>query len=170
MQWLLALETDNDVITICRLMNNMRRKSIKIVNFSLAASGSGFSVMALVETPANEVDHVFHFMRRTEGVEQVSCYAETGSRELSSDHLRNEAGTRFVLLNAGTNGLRAQLTEALAGARVVLAAEEKLLLELPAREETRHAFEPGASFGGLGATQLACIHTTRAQPVSELVA
>ena len=51
MKWLIALETDNDPIAACRLMNIFRRKGLKIATLTLAAQPAGFSMMVLVEAP-----------------------------------------------------------------------------------------------------------------------
>jgi acetolactate synthase regulatory subunit len=67
MQWLIALDTNGDPITSCRLMNIFRRKGVSIVTLAMAARPEGFSVVALAETPESEVEHVFNFLRRVEG-------------------------------------------------------------------------------------------------------
>ena len=76
MQWLLQLETEKDPISICRLMNIFRRKSVSIVALSLEAGPAEFSMKALVETAESEVAHIFNFLRRTEGVRHVTCYRD----------------------------------------------------------------------------------------------
>ncbi len=87
MQWLLALETDDDPISICRLMNVFRRKGVNLVTLSLAARARGFSVMALVETSETEVEHLFNFLRRSAGVEHVTCYLPVSAQAAGSDDL-----------------------------------------------------------------------------------
>jgi hypothetical protein len=170
MQWLLALETDNDPITICRLMNSMRRKSVKLVNFSLAAAGGGFSVVALVETRATELDHVFHFVRRTEGVEQVSCYIDAGEEESGSEAVRGNAENRCFLVDKGVGALTPAAAEALTGAKVVLAGQGKLLLEFGTAGRMPHPSKLTEAFDRLEMVCLTCVHSTKSQPVSELVA
>jgi len=74
MQWLLELETDKDPITTCRLMNIFRRKGVNILTLSLVAGTASVSLRAVVETAESEVAHLFNFLRRTEGVQYVTCY------------------------------------------------------------------------------------------------
>lgn len=74
MQWLLKLETEKDPIIICRLMNIFRRKGVSILRLELEAIGSTFAVTALVDTRESDVPHLFNFLRRTEGVQEVTCY------------------------------------------------------------------------------------------------
>ena len=63
MQWLVALDTNIDPITSCRLMNIFRRKGVSIVTLAMAARPEGFSIIAVVETPESLVDHIFNFLR-----------------------------------------------------------------------------------------------------------
>jgi hypothetical protein len=74
MRWLLTLETEKDPIATCRLMNIFRRKGVAILKLELASAAAGFSLSALVETRDADVPHLFHFLRRTEGVREVTCY------------------------------------------------------------------------------------------------
>ena len=74
MQWLMALETNEDPITTCRLMNVFRRKGVKIATLALAARPGGYSLIALVETPEADVEHIFNYLRRIEGVHNVTYY------------------------------------------------------------------------------------------------
>ncbi|PYV03807.1 MAG: hypothetical protein DMG26_08755, partial [Acidobacteria bacterium] len=83
MQWLLQLETEKDPISICRLMNIFRRKSVSIVALSLEAGPAEFSMKALVETAESEVAHIFNFLRRTEGVRHVTCYRHESAADAS---------------------------------------------------------------------------------------
>ncbi len=68
MQWLLTLETNSDMISICRLMNIFRRKSLMIATLAMTARPSGFSLMGVVESAEAEMDYLFNFLRQTEGV------------------------------------------------------------------------------------------------------
>src|SRR6266571_932920 len=93
MQWLLALETEDDPIPACRLLNIFRRKSVKIGTLTLAAGIGGYSLLALVETAESEVEHLFNFLRRTEGVRHVTCYRPEPS-----------ANAKFLLAEANGSG------------------------------------------------------------------
>ncbi len=71
MRWLIALETEQGLITPCRLMNIFRRKGLKIITLAMAAQPSGYSITATIESPEENADHVFNVLRRTEGVRHV---------------------------------------------------------------------------------------------------
>src|SRR5437762_6852554 len=130
MQWLLALDLDCDPISLCRLMNKFRRKGIRVVALSLGSAGAGYSLTAVVETPETDVDHLFHFLRRSEGVEQVSCYLPASGHEL--DALANDAAFYYVFLNDGSHLFgNSRVAEFFPESRVILASAGKLLLEVP---------------------------------------
>ena len=93
MQWLLQLETEKDPISICRLMNIFRRKSVSIVALSLEAGPAEFSMKALVETAESEVAHIFNFLRRTEGVRHVTCYRHESAADASVTAKGDSQGT-----------------------------------------------------------------------------
>ena len=73
MQWVLKLETEKDPITVCRLMNILRRKGVSILRLELEAVGLSFAVTAVVDTRESDVPHLYNFLRRTEGVREVTC-------------------------------------------------------------------------------------------------
>ena len=81
MRWLLALETEKDPIAICRLMNIFRRKGVSILKLELTSLATSFALSALVETRDSDVPHLFHFLRRTEGVREVTCYRHEPSAD-----------------------------------------------------------------------------------------
>ncbi|HEV2495208.1 MAG TPA: hypothetical protein VG204_19280 [Terriglobia bacterium] len=85
MRWMLALETEKDPIAICRLMNIFRRKGVSILKMDLESGASSFSLSALVETRDSDVPHLFHFLRRTEGVYEVICYQHEPSNGVNGD-------------------------------------------------------------------------------------
>lgn len=85
MRWLLALETEKDPIATCRLMNIFRRKGVGILKLELASAETGFALSALVETRDSDVPHLFHFLRRTEGVREVTCYRHEPSTEANGN-------------------------------------------------------------------------------------
>src|SRR5713226_1612933 len=82
-KWLVALETENDPITTCRLMNIFRRKGLKIVTLAMAAGHAAFSILAVLETPEAEMEHIFNFLRRTEGVQHVTYYRHNPGADAS---------------------------------------------------------------------------------------
>src|SRR5437764_4081316 len=154
MQWLLALETEDDPIPACRLLNIFRRKSVKIGTLTLASQAGGYSLLALVETAEAEVEHLFNFLRRTEGVREVTCYRHTPS-----------ANASFVFMDAGADASRAaRLLAAFPGSELVFANQGKLLLEVPASAATEESAI--AEAGGIPFSQ---IMTTRDTPSPELV-
>jgi hypothetical protein len=115
MRWLLALETDNDPIPACRLMNVFRRKSVQVVTLALAAEPAGFSLLAVVESRESDVEHVFHFLRSVGGVRRVSGDYPTLKRTSSAakkwrycngDGLRAAASHGYVpeTQSGGTSG------------------------------------------------------------------
>ncbi|MGH9447066.1 MAG: hypothetical protein ACRD3O_15230 [Terriglobia bacterium] len=122
MKWLFTIDTENDLIVFCRLMNIFRRKSVNVSRMSMAALSGTYRVLALLEGRGDEVEHIFHFVRRTEGVNQVAYYGESGTGEVS-----------FVLVNGEAGSLNvARWMELLPGASLVFASHGKALLETPA--------------------------------------
>ncbi|HUI41415.1 MAG TPA: hypothetical protein VL523_05555 [Terriglobia bacterium] len=119
MKWLTALETDNEPITLCRLMNAFRRKGVKIVNLTMSAAPQGFTLLALVETGPGEIEHLRNFLRRTEGVARVACYR----------HERGEEAP-FAFDPAEPAHLTGFL-ETLPGASVTFTGEGRYLVEYP---------------------------------------
>lgn len=157
MQWLVGLETDTDPISTCRLMNIFRRKGLKILTLALAAGPAGFSVMALVETPESEIEHIFNFLRRTEGVRQVTCYRHEAS---------GEASFFFIDAEADSSSVKRYL-ETFPDSRLIFASHGKYLLEVPAESRPRSADL------GVGAPEFlpfARVKTARRVPRPELVA
>ena len=51
MQWLITLDTEQDPIVTCRLMNVFRRKGMKITTLAMAGRPNGFSMMAVLNSP-----------------------------------------------------------------------------------------------------------------------
>lgn len=74
MRWLITLETEKNPIVTCRLMNVFRRKGLKIVTLAMTTQPSGHSTIAVVELPEADINHVFNFLRRIEGVRHVACH------------------------------------------------------------------------------------------------
>ena len=151
MQWLMALETNGDPISICRLMNIFRRKGVSVVTLTLAARPSGFSLMALVETPEADVEHLFNFLRRTEGVDHVTYYRHEPSGNAS-----------FVFIDedpASTNVAR--FLQTFPESKLIFASHGKYLLEVPADRRIRPTT---ADSGELQFLPFARVKTTLAKP------
>ncbi len=106
MQWLLELETENDPISTCRLMNIFRRKGVSILRLELESGPASYAMMALVETRESDVAHVFHFLRRTEGVREVTCYRRQEPAESPSSPT-DDSGTAKGPAGAPTGRLLA---------------------------------------------------------------
>ena len=125
MQWLVTLETDNDMIAACRLLNIFRRKEVKIGTFALATRPAGFSIMAVVETAETEVAHLFNYLRRTAGVQHVSCYRHTPA-----------ANACYVLIDADPHSSSVtRILETFPHSKLIFASHGKYLLEIPAESQ-----------------------------------
>ncbi len=134
MQWLVTLETDKDLITACRLMNVFRRKGLEITTLAMAARPAGYSMMALVDSPESDVEHVFNFLRRTEGVQHVTYYRHERSEDASFIFFDGDPATSGV----------AQVLAAFPESKLIFASHGKYLLEVPAAGWRRAATaQPG---------------------------
>jgi acetolactate synthase regulatory subunit len=121
MQWLLTLESDRDPIVLCRLMNIFRRKGLEIETMALGAKPESYSLMALVDSPESEVDHIFHFLRRTDGVRGVTFYQHEPSRDAT-----------FIFVESGESSENLKrIQEAFPGSKVIFASHGKYLVEVP---------------------------------------
>jgi hypothetical protein len=148
MQWLLTLESNDDMISVCRLMNVFRRKSLKIATLVLTARPAGFSLMAVVESAEADIDYLFHFLRRTEGVQHVTCYRHESFPNAS-----------FVFVDAeADNSSVTQVLEAFPESKLIFASHGKYLLEIPV-EGRRNPSSPGS--GEPAFLPFACVKTTR---------
>ncbi len=155
MQWLVTLETVNDLISVCRLINVFRRKGLAIATLALAARPEGFSLMAVVDSSEADAEHIFNFLRRTEGVQHVTYYRHETSRDAS-----------FVFIDAEAEAFGVQeILRIFPEAKLVFASHGKYLLEVPAASGRR----PAADFGELGVLPFACVKTTRPAPAEVLV-
>ena len=155
MKWLVALETENDPIIACRLMNVFRRKGPKIVTLAMAARPGDFSVMAVLEAPEPEMEHLFHFLRRTEGIRDVTYY-----RHLPGAH------ASFVFIDADAESSSVtRFLQAFPGAKLIFGSQGKYLLEVPADSPARAA---DAGFGQQ-LVPFAQVRTTRDLSVDALV-
>ena len=151
MQWLITLETENDLIVTCRLMNVFRRKGMKITTLAMAARPHCFSMMAVLDSPESDIDHLFNFLRGMEGVERVSYYQHQTSADAS-----------FVFLDADADTSRvAEILKTFPGSRLVFASHGKYLLEVPAESRRRPA---APIFNMPVILPFACVKSTQAAP------
>jgi acetolactate synthase regulatory subunit len=135
MQWLLTLECDRDPIVLCRLMNIFRRKGLEIENMALGARAESYSLMAVVDSPESDVDHIFNFLRRTDGVMGVTYYQHEPSQDAS-----------FIFVESAENSENLKrIQDAFPGCKVIFASHGKYLVEVPAGSSR------GAEIPGLGA-------------------
>ena len=151
MQWLITLETEQDLIVTCRLMNVFRRKGLKITTLAMAARPNGFSMMAVLNSPESDIDHLYNFLRGMEGVERVSYY----QHQISAD-------ASFVFIDADADTSRvAEVLKTFSGSELIFASHGKYLLEVPT-ESRRPAAAP--VFGLPEFLPFACVKTTRTAP------
>jgi hypothetical protein len=156
MQWLISLETENDPIPACRLLNIFRRKGLKIGTFNLAASLTGFSLMAVVDTPETDVEHIYNFLRRTEGIRRVSYYRHAPSADAS-----------FVFIDSSANSsIVARFTQTFPESKIIFASNGKYLFEVLSEKGARK-FVPG--FEEAGFLPFARVKTTHPEFRAELV-
>lgn len=151
MQWLMALETNDDPISGCRLMNILRRKSVGIVTLSMAARPAGYSLIALVESPEAEVEHIFNLLRRTEGVYNVTYYRHEPLGDAS-----------FVFIDAGENSSSVgRFLQTFPESKLVVASQGKYLFEIPA---DRRACGAAPSFGDVEFLPFARVKASISRP------
>lgn len=149
MQWLITLETEQDLIVTCRLMNVFRRKGMKIATLAMATRPDSISMMAVLDSPESDVEHLFNFLRSMEGVERVSYYQHQTSADAS-----------FLFIDADADTSRvAEVLRTLPGSKLIFASHGKYLLEVPA--ESRR--EPSAPVFDLpDYLPFACVKSARA--------
>lgn len=122
LKWLFAIETEDDLIVICRLMNIFRRKGIKPLSLAMSRSPEKYGVIMMVELPESEAEHHFNFLRRTEGVRHVTYYRHNPDRPAS-----------FIYVNLETPSLElSRWSQLFPGSRLILASHGMALLEVSA--------------------------------------
>ena len=156
MQWLLTLDSDRDPIVLCRLMNNFRRKGVEIETMTLAAKAELYSCIAVVNTAQTDVDHLFHYIRRTEGVVNVSFYRHDPSQRASFVFVESNANPESI------NRILAVFPEG----KIIFASQGKYLLEIPS-ESRLPARIPGMD--ELGFLPLSRVRTSQQNSHSQLV-
>lgn len=124
MRYLLTIDVKDDLIVVCRLLNVLRRKGVRLETLTMALTGEGYGLTALLNTPDAELDHLYHFLRRTEGVEHVAYYrpSSEGGEESSKEP------ASFVLVEGDADAQR-RIQAELPGAQVVFAGHGRTLLE-----------------------------------------
>jgi acetolactate synthase regulatory subunit len=148
MQWLITLETEQDLIVTCRLMNVFRRKGLKINTLAMAARPQGFSMMAVLDSPESDIEHLYNYLRRMEGMEHVTYYQHQTS-----------AAASFVFIDADADTSRvAEVLNTFPGSKLIFASHGKYLLEVPI-EGRRQAAVP--DFGTPAFLPFACVKSTR---------
>lgn len=146
MKWLFTIETENDLIVICRLMNIFRRKGVKLVTLTMASAPESYSLAVVVEAQEADAEHNFHFLRRTEGVKHVTAYRHDPSQP-----------TSFVFVDAEPGSAEAaNWPELFRNSKVIFASHGKALVEVPS-----HAASNPASSGTEHFIPFACVRTTR---------
>jgi acetolactate synthase regulatory subunit len=148
MQWLLTLETNDDMISVCRLMNIFRRKSLEITTLVMTARPSGFSVIGVVDSAEADIDYLFNFLRRTEWVQHVTCYRHESFPNASFVFIDSEEDNSSVT----------QALKAFPESKLVFASHGKYLLEIPV-ERRRNPALAGARDPAF--LPFACVKTTR---------
>ena len=156
MQWLLTLESDRDPIVLCRLMNIFRRKGLELETMALTAKSESYSLMAVVDTPEADVDHIFNFLRNTDGVQGVTFYQHEPSLDAS-----------FIFVESAENPENLKrLQEAFPESKVIFASHGRYLVEVPS------GLSSGKQIPGLGEPNflpLSRVRTSQQHPQMELV-
>ncbi len=156
MQWLLTLESERDPIVLCRLMNIFRRKGVSIETMALASKPEGYALTAVVDTAESEIDHIFNFLRRTEGVSNVACYRHEPS-----------AAASFLFVESDTNPKNLQrFLETFPESKVIFASHGKHLFEVGSASQLPPDF---AGLGESGFLPLSRFKMSREHSQIELV-
>lgn len=90
MEWLVALEAENNPIVLGRLLNAFRRKGVKIKTLAMGTRTAELSLMALVESAEENVEHILQFIRFMVGVREVACYRHEPSGKASFIFIESE--------------------------------------------------------------------------------
>ena len=147
MKHLLTIETRGDLIVVCRLFNVLRRKGVRLLTLVMSLAAEGYTLMALIEVSEANAEHLYHFLRRTEGVLHVTIYQNQTS----------EAAT-FVFVDGDTESHQAaSVAKLLPGSKLVFASHGKALLE------AHHSVGPVLNQPGV--LPFACVRTTRRDAV-----
>ncbi len=74
MQWILALEAENNPIVLGRVLNALRRKGIVVITLVVETRRAELSLTALVASPKERVEHIANFLAGVAGVRNVTHY------------------------------------------------------------------------------------------------
>ena len=137
MEWLVALEAENNPIVLGRLMNAFRRKGVLIKTLTLGTRTAELSLMALVESAEENVEHILHFLRVMVGVRDVTCYRHEPSGKAS-----------FIFMETDDHSKVTKILADFPLSRLVFASQGRYLVEVG--EKTCKAGDrplvPGADF------------------------
>jgi acetolactate synthase regulatory subunit len=125
MQWIVALEAENNPIVLGRLLNAFRRKGVAINTLTLGSRAAELSLMALVESPEDSVEHIFHFLRRMVGVRDVTYYRRESSGMAS-----------FIFIETDDHSSVAKILADFPLSKLVFASQGKYLLEIGEKHRT----------------------------------
>jgi acetolactate synthase regulatory subunit len=151
MRWLITLETEQDLIVTCRLMNVFRRKGMKITTLAMASRPQSFSMMAVLDSPEADIDHLYNFLRAMQGVERVSYYQHQTS-----------ADAAFIFIDADADTSRvADVLKTFPGSKLIFASHGKYLLEVPVESRRQR---PTTDFAIPEIHPFACVKSTRPLP------
>lgn len=143
MKYLLTIEVQDDLIVVCRLLNVLRRKGVRLQALTMTLGNDGYALTTLSEMPDAEVDHLYHFLRRTEGVRQVAYYRQSDSEPAS-----------FILVEGDADGGgAARIQSTLPGARVVFTGPGRSLIEAEHRASSAISAPGVISFARMRSTR-----------------
>ncbi|HET7101416.1 MAG TPA: hypothetical protein VFJ52_09725 [Terriglobia bacterium] len=137
MEWLVALEAENNPIVLGRLMNAFRRKGVEIKTLTLGTRAAELSLMALVESPEEGVEHILHFIRVMVGVREVACYRHEPSGKAS-----------FIFIQTDDHSSVAKILADFPLSKLVFASQGRYLVEVGEKscKAAGHALASGADF------------------------
>ena len=119
MEWLVALEAENNPIVLGRLLNAFRRKGVEIKTLNLGTRTAELSLMALVESPEEGVEHFIHFLQVMVGVREVTCYRHEPSGKAS-----------FIFIETDDHSSVAKILADFPLSKLVFASQGRYLVEL----------------------------------------
>jgi len=119
MEWLVALEAQNNPIVLGRLLNAFRRKGVEIKTLTLGTRTAELSLMALVDSPEESVEHILHFLRVMVGVRDVACYRHEPSGKAS-----------FIFIETDDHSSVAKILAGFPLSKLVFASQGRYLVEV----------------------------------------
>lgn len=119
MEWLVALEAENNPIVLGRLLNAFRRKGVEIKTLTLGTRTAELSLMALVESPEESVEHMLNFLRVMVGVRDVTCYRHEPSGKAS-----------FIFVETDDHSSVAKILADFPLSKLVFASQGRYLVEV----------------------------------------